>query len=462
MSDTLVHLLNRLETVVQRLEAKASSAVHDAASAVAEATSAKSASLSEYDEIVSGSYSQFSVQANSIGGVVTEVVTHVQHLIAAERHLLEFAAKHKKPTNPADIQRLVAPLSDLIGKIQALKDKNRSSPLYNHLTMISDGVPAFGWVVIEPAPTSYVSEMKESSQFYGNRIIKEYKDKDKAHLDFVQSWLKVLSDLQAYVKKNHTTGLSWNPRGEDSAGQAPVAAAPAAQPALASSAKAGTGLGNLLGDLNKGDQLTSSLRHVDKSQMTHKNPELRASSVVPAGAATPVTGRSAAPSLSNSVAAKPPKIALEGNKWVVENHVNNSNIIIDQTDLRQVVYLYNCQNSTVQIKGKVNAVTIDNCKKVGVVIENVLATLDFINCKSVQLQVTGKLPLVAVDKTDGCQIYLSKESVDVEVLTAKSTEVNILFAEEANGDFVEHAISEQLKTTISGNKLVTVPVEHKG
>ena len=36
---------------------------------------------------------------------------------------------------------------------------------------------------------------------------------------------------------------------------------------------------NLLGELSKG---TSGLRKVDKSEMTHKNPELRATSVVPA------------------------------------------------------------------------------------------------------------------------------------------------------------------------------------
>jgi adenylyl cyclase-associated protein len=36
---------------------------------------------------------------------------------------------------------------------------------------------------------------------------------------------------------------------------------------------------NVLGELSKG---TGGLRKVDKSEMTHKNPELRATSVVPA------------------------------------------------------------------------------------------------------------------------------------------------------------------------------------
>ena len=37
--------------------------------------------------------------------------------------------------------------------------------------------------------------------------------------------------------------------------------------------------------LNRGADVTKGLKKVDKSEMTHKNPELRASSVVPAAKA---------------------------------------------------------------------------------------------------------------------------------------------------------------------------------
>jgi adenylyl cyclase-associated protein len=47
--------------------------------------------------------------------------------------------------------------------------------------------------------------------------------------------------------------------------------------------------------------------------MTHKNPELRASAVVPAAAQKPVR-----PTKPAALAGKkPPKLALEGNKWLV-------------------------------------------------------------------------------------------------------------------------------------------------
>lgn len=49
----------------------------------------------------------------------------------------------------------------------------------------------------------------------------------------------------------------------------------------------------------------------------------------------------------------------------------------------------------------------------------------------------GKVPTISVDKTDGCQIYLSLDSLDVEVVTSKSSEMNILIPA-ANGDYVSH------------------------
>lgn len=41
------------------------------------------------------------------------------------------------------------------------------------------------------------------------------------------------------------------------------------------------GAGAVFAELNKGEAVTQGLRKVDKSEMTHKNPSLRASSVVP-------------------------------------------------------------------------------------------------------------------------------------------------------------------------------------
>lgn len=58
-----------------------------------------------------------------------------------------------------------------------------------------------------------------------------------------------------------------------------AAAAPAAAPAPAAAAAPARPAGGFLSELTKGTDITSGLKKVDKSQMTHKNPELRATSV---------------------------------------------------------------------------------------------------------------------------------------------------------------------------------------
>lgn len=47
----------------------------------------------------------------------------------------------------------------------------------------------------------------------------------------------------------------------------------------------------------------------------------------------------------------------------------------------------------------------------------------------------GKVPTIQIDKSDGVQIYLSKESLGCEIFSAKSSEMNVSVPS-ADGDFV--------------------------
>jgi adenylyl cyclase-associated protein len=54
------------------------------------------------------------------------------------------------------------------------------------------------------------------------------------------------------------------------------------------------------------------------------------------------------------------------------------------------------------------------------------------------LQTLGALPTVSIQKTDGCQVYLSKDAIGAEIVTSKSSEMNILVPKTGadEGDFV--------------------------
>ncbi|VDO80919.1 unnamed protein product [Schistosoma mattheei] len=78
---------------------------------------------------------------------------------------------------------------------------------------------------------------------------------------------------------------------------------------------------------------------------------------------------------------------------------------------------------------------LDNCKKTGVVFDHLISSIDVVNCQSVKIQCLGQLSTVNIDKTDGCQVFLSEDSKYADVITAKSSEINILIPK-GTDDFV--------------------------
>jgi adenylyl cyclase-associated protein len=146
-----------------------------------------------------------------------------------------------------------------------------------------------------------------------------------------------------------------------------------------------------------------------------------------------------------------------------ENQVGNKNIVIENPETRHTVYIYKCFDSVIQIKGKVNSIMLDSCKKTGLVFENAISVAEVVNCSSVQVQCTGKVPSVAIDKTSGCQVFLSAEGFDTEVVTSKSDEMNVVLPGlNPNDDIIEIPIPEQFRTLIKDRKLVTEAVAHSG
>ncbi|KAJ2992235.1 F-actin-capping protein subunit alpha [Globomyces sp. JEL0801] len=322
MDSKMQNILERLEAAASRLEGIAieKGVSVSSTSTNKQSTSPTGPALVGFDALISGAFADFLQKSNNIGGLVQDQAKLLAKLVNAQRNLISIASVSKKPDQKT-LSELIVPLQVEIAAITELKDKNRPSPLFFHLTTVADGVPALGWVVIAPTPVPYIGDMKDAAQFYCNRVIKEHKDKDPSHVEWANSFMNFLDELKAYVKQHHTTGLTWNPKGGDAKNAigAPTGGAAPPPPPAPTAAQldsfsgppkpAGPNPAALLGELSKG---TSGLRKVDKSEMTHKNPELRATSVVPAKEAPAAPTRVAGPASKG-----PPKLALEGNKWVV-------------------------------------------------------------------------------------------------------------------------------------------------
>ena len=83
-------------------------------------------------------------------------------------------------------------------------------------------------------------------------------------------------------------------------------------------------MGAIFDQLNRGEAVTSGLRKVDKSEMTHKNPTLRGSAGVPDGITRSTSRGPETKPKPDSMRAKggpapkkEGKKVLDGNKWII-------------------------------------------------------------------------------------------------------------------------------------------------
>jgi adenylyl cyclase-associated protein len=432
-----------------------------------------SSSVNEYTDLINTHINPLVTVVAKIGGdELKKQVDLLKKATDSQRSFLEIVAGSKKPS--ADVLgKLVGPTSTLMGEISAVRDSNRKSPQFNHLSTISEGISALGWVMVEPTPGPFVNDARASSEFYSNKILVEFKKSNQDQVDFVTHWNTFMKDLFNYIKKNHTTGLVWNPRGGDAGsfkgGAAPAASAAGGPPPpppppsapLTQAGDSGSGkpaaapTANLFAEINKGGAITSGLKKVTKDMKSKYDPSK--STVI----SETEKKTASAPKAAAGAKKGAPKFELSGNKWLVEWQENNNNIEINETELKQTIYIYKCEKSVVRIKGKVNSVSLDGCKRVSVVFEHALALCELVNCTAVEIQCTGRVPSVAIDKCSGVQFFLSKDGLDVEIVSSKSDAMNILIPDPAGGqDPVEIAVPEQFKTVVKNHKLITTTVDH--
>ncbi|CAG5132681.1 unnamed protein product, partial [Candidula unifasciata] len=210
MSDSnLQAVVSRLEAVASRLEAVVSRT--GGGQSAAGDSDAVSPYVVAYDDILSGPLAKFLSLSSDIGGDVKIQAGLVKEAFDAQRSFLVIASKSKQPDQNTFVE-LLKPSATKLQAVQDFRENNRKSDYFNHLSAISESIAALGWVTITPAPGPYVKEMSDAGTFYTNRVLKDYREKDPKHVEWSRSWLATLTELQAYIKQFHTTGLSWNPQ----------------------------------------------------------------------------------------------------------------------------------------------------------------------------------------------------------------------------------------------------------
>ncbi|NWR32505.1 CAP2 protein, partial [Tachuris rubrigastra] len=454
-------LMERLEKAVTRLESLFSGS-HRSGGMECDGINGVNGSIAPYveafDRLLNGSVAEFLRYSKILEGDVKTHAEMVRAAFQAQRSFLVLASQCQEPQEVRKVTESFKRQLHLEACFYFYKHGNNQKAM-------------------SPKPGPYVKEMNDAATFYTNRVLKDYKNSDTRHVDWVKSYLNIWSELQAYIKEHHTTGLTWSKTGPVASSMSmrsvltsgsclsppPPPPPPPGPPPIFDTETAkdeGTAARSaLFAELNQGEAITKGLRHVSDDQKTHKNPSLRAqgpSVRSPTKSHTPSpTSPKNSPQQNHA-----PVLELEGKKWRVEYQEDKNDLVINNTELKQVAYIFKCNKSTLQIKGKINSITIDNCKKFGLVFDNVVGIVEVINSRDIQIQVMGKVPTISINKTEGCHIYLSEESLDCEIVSAKSSEMNILIPQD--GDYKEFPVPEQFKTAWDGSKLVTEPAEIVG
>ncbi|XP_028772621.1 cyclase-associated protein 1-like [Neltuma alba] len=467
-------LVERLESAVSRLEAL-STGFHlrggDSA-ALSGADVAVDPSIIAFGDLMDQYIGRFSTAAGKIGGQVLQVSKLVQEAFAVQKELLMKVKQTQKP-DVAGLAEFLKPLNEVIVKANAMTEGRRSD-YFNHLKAAVDSLSALAWIAYTgkdcgmSMPIAHVEESWQMAEFYCNKVLVEYRNKDASHVEWAKALKELyLPGLRDYVKSFYPLGPVWSSTGKSIAPpKAPAPRAPAPPPpppasllssesSQASSSKPKEGMSAVFQELSTG-HVTAGLRKVT-DDMKAKNRADR----------TGVVGASEKDTRVRTQAfskAGPPKLELQmGRKWVVENQIGQKGLVIDDCDSKQSVYVYGCKNSVLQIQGKVNNITIDNCTKMGVVFKDVVAAFEIVNSNGVEAQCQGSAPTISVDNTSGCQLYLSKDSLNASISTAKSSEINVLVpGTEPDGDWVEHSLPQQYIHAFKDGRFETTAASHSG
>lgn len=473
-------ILSRVEAIETKIAGGSSAAESDTSDDAAE-----SPAIAAYDKHVSNALTPFLTTLKSLNGLGDSIVpSSLTKAWSCIRDIIETASKCKKPSSLTALGPMIKPAQDAIADIR----KVRLSRDYDyHIKAMMEMLACLGWIMITatsepPSPSIFVKNTIGSSDFWANKIRKQYKGKDddvaKANILFCDSMKKLIMDLAAYTKEHHMSGLKWNMNGVELSDYTPESKpasseAVPAKPVVTSAPTPKTkpsplagGIADIKAELAKkrssaGNSAATGLKKVTKDQQTWRKEFKQDKSPTTASSSSSSIHTNKPVKAPTKKATPPPVFEYRdrGSKWVIEYQTKSTTdqssgvITVNVTDSKQHVYIYKCEGVTFDIKGKSNSIILDSCSKSNVVFENVISSCEVVNCKKIQTQVKGVCPSFSIDKTDGFLTYLSKESASItNFVTCKSSEMNVNYPDD-DGEMKELPIPEQFQHKLTGGAL---------
>ena len=439
-------ILSRLGTIEENLGISSSTNTEDIPK-----------SIKAFDEYYQATIVPFTDVCTKLGGDAITFGKLTADAWTEMRNFLLMASSCKEPPTTS-MSPLLAPIAN---KMKEIKSKINRNEWENHGKTVEEGVSSLNWLVIKPAPRDYVESSVGGCDYHANKIRKEYRGKNDDQVAFCDKYKAIIVQLMDYIKEYHTTGVKWNKtptaidvaeykkNGGNSASASasvpskPTPAATTSKPAATASVPDVKAKANIFAALNKGTDITSGLKKVTKDQQTWRK-EFQENATAPGPTATPAKIVSKRTPTGPTGTPRNEYVGAE-KKQYVENQGSVCEITVERADTR--VYIQGCVGAKVIIKGKVNSIFVDTCRKTDVIFETSMASCEVVNCTRMNIYVGSKVPSVAIDKTDGIVVHLPESSMDTNIVASKSSEMNLSWYDK-NDELIEKPIPEQFIYTI--------------
>ena len=142
----LPHLEKRLERIEQE-QRRSREITDEEITIIKDNDQPKAMSVNAYEDIILGPLAQYLDLSNKIGDDVAKHAEFVKKAFDAQFQYVTMASQSSAPSQ-SELPKLLQPTSDQINAIQTFRETNRTSKFFNHLSAISESIPALGWVCV--------------------------------------------------------------------------------------------------------------------------------------------------------------------------------------------------------------------------------------------------------------------------------------------------------------------------
>lgn len=478
-ADQLNALIARLECVADRLEGSPSTT---SGASAPTGGSSDPAIVTAFDEFVKSKGEPIEAAATALGNAdISESTTFFMEQLRNLRSILVATGRCRKPKDD-EWGKFFGPVSELSQK--AGKACDNRSEFFSNRKAVSEAL-AFIMMVTMPNPGAGVQNALESMDFHAIKVLQKKNPPETAWINALKTCLK---ELVEWCKENCKMGLDWKVGGEDPipyfeacpVGSAPSASAAAPKAGGKGKGKggpppvpkggfkppppmeerfgsdagkpkaAGAGMAGVFDAINNFS--TGGLKKVTDDMKCKNMKDVAVKEPQKAKAAPKAAGRRSTLGPKGA-----PRKELEKEiNWIIENFEGET-ITLDDVTMKQSICVINCKNTTIRLGNKVKSVSVDGCERVAVVTKDVLSVVELVNSDRCQIQADGKVLMVSVDKCNGFGLWLNKESIECEIVTSKSSEMNVTIPDDQGDemDTIELPIPEQFVTKIAGRKCKT-------